>query len=109
MATAVPILGIYEKFRSIDPSLEVDGAFQYNYGIALYLVNQMVPAKAAFERVLSLEPGPARATLAHFYLAVVARSLRDRDGAKKPFARALEINGAEPMMMKSIRIESERP
>jgi hypothetical protein len=107
--TAVATLAIYEKARSIDPSLEIDGAFQYNYGLALYLVNQTVPAAAAFEKVLALEPGPARATASHFYLAEIARSMKNSDAAKKHYARALEINGAEPVMMKNIRIRSEQP
>jgi len=77
--------------------------------MALYLVNQMVPAKAVFENVLSLEPGPGRATLSHFYLAEIARAMRNPEAAKKHYARALEINGAEPVMMKNIRLRAEQP
>jgi hypothetical protein len=107
--TAAGMSAFYEKLRSVDPSLEVDGAFQYNYGLTLYLVNRMAPAKTVFENVLSLEPGPARATLSHFYLAEIARSMRNPEAAKKHYARALEINGAEPVMMKNIRIRAEQP
>jgi tetratricopeptide (TPR) repeat protein len=107
--SAADTLLLYEKARGIDPSLEVDGAFQYNYGLALYLTDKLAPARDAFERVLSLEPGPARATLSHFYLAEIARTTRNPDLARKHYARALEINGAEPVTMKNIRMRSEQP
>ncbi|MBI3854823.1 MAG: tetratricopeptide repeat protein, partial [Planctomycetes bacterium] len=99
-------LDIYEKARFIDPSLEVDAAFQYNYGLALYQHNRFLPAKEAFERVLTLEPAPGRETLSHFYLAEICRAGRMVEEAKRHYARALEINGAEPMIMKNIRIRA---
>ncbi len=100
---------IYERAHLVDPGLEVDAAFQYNYGLALYLRDRIAPAQAAFENVLRLEPAPARETLAHFYLAEIARATRRPDEMKKHYARALEINGAEPLMMKNIRMRSEQP
>ena len=102
-------LFVFEREHSIDPSLEVDGVFQYNYGLALYLRDQFLPAEAAFERVLTLEPLPGRETLSHFYLAEIARRSRRPELAKKHYARALEINGAEPAIMKNIRLRAEEP
>jgi len=102
-------LFVFERAHSIDPSLEVDGVFQYNYGLALYLRDQFLPAEAAFERVLTLEPLPGRETLSHFYLAEIARRSRRPELAKKHYARALEINGAEPAIMKNIRLRAEEP
>jgi len=105
-ARSPQVLKIYENARVLDPSLEVDAIFQYNYGLALYQVNQMAPAKDAFEKVLQLEPLPARETMSHFYLAEIARASRLPEVAQKHYARALEINGAEPLMMKTIRIRA---
>jgi hypothetical protein len=104
--TAADTLLVYEKARFIDPSLEVDGAFQYNFGLGLYLRDKYPQAKAAFETVLSLEPGPARGTASHFYLAEIARAMRNPVLAKQHYARALEIGGAEPVMMKQIRVRA---
>lgn len=102
-------LAIYEKAAAIDPALEVDETFQYNYGLALYLRDRFGPAQEAFERVLGLECRPARATLAHFYLAEIARAARRPGEAKLHYQRALEINAAEPLMMKNIRLRAEEP
>jgi tetratricopeptide (TPR) repeat protein len=99
-------LKIFLSARNLDPSLEVDSVFQYNFGLALYLNNQFAPSKEAFERVLDLEPLPARETLSHFYLAEIARAARQPEVAQKHYARALEISGAEPLMMKNIRIRA---
>jgi hypothetical protein len=103
------VLKILLGARDLDPSLEVDAVFQYNFGVALYVANQFAPAKEAFERVLSLEPLPGRETLSNFYLAEIARAARQADAAQKHYARALEINGAEPLMMKRIRIQASQP
>lgn len=100
---------IYEKALTIDGSLELDTAFQYNYGLALYLTDKFAPARDAFEKVLKLDPGPARETLTNFYLAEIARAARDHDEAKRRYGRALEINGADPVMMIRIRARSEQP
>jgi tetratricopeptide (TPR) repeat protein len=102
-------LKIYEKARSIDPSLEVDAAFQYNYGLALYLRNQYPPSQEAFEQVLRLEPLPGRETLSHFYLAEIARAARRPEEARKHYQRALEINGADPVTMMNIRNRAGQP
>ena len=56
--------------------------------------------------ITNLEPLPARETLSHFYLAEIARASRQPEQAQKHYARALEINGAEPFMMKNIRIRA---
>lgn len=100
------VLEIFLGARTLDPSLEVDAVFQYNYGLSLYLNNRFAPAKEAFEKVLELEPLPGRETMSHFYLAEIARTMRQPEVAKKHYDRALEINGAEPMMMKRIRIQA---
>ena len=102
-------LEVYEKARSIDPSLEVDGVFQYDYGLALYLRDRFEPAQRAFEQVLRLEPLPGRETLSHFYLAEIARAARRPDDAKRHYARALEINGADAETMIRIRKNAARP
>jgi hypothetical protein len=102
-------LNIYEKARSIDPTLEVDCAFQYDYGLALYKLGRGTAAERAFERTLQLEPGPQRETLAHFYLAELARMTRRSEEAKRHYARALEINGAEPAIMETIRQQARQP
>ena len=106
---AAKALEVYERARSIDPSLEMDCAFQYDYGLALYVGDLYLPAQAAFERVLQLEPLPGRETLAHFYLAEIARVARRMGDAKRHYARALQINGAEPATMKNIRMRAEQP
>jgi len=100
------VLEIFLGARNLDPSLEVDAVFQYDFGLSNYLNNRYAPAKEAFERVLELEPMPARETMSHFYLAEIARAMRLPEEAKKHYDRALEINGAEPMMMKRIRIQA---
>lgn len=102
-------LSIFDKAAAIDPSLEFDAAFQYNFGLALYLNERILPAEEAFERVLRLEPRPARETLAHFYLAEIARGTRRPDDAKRHYQRALEIGGAEPLMMKKIAERARQP
>jgi tetratricopeptide (TPR) repeat protein len=102
-------LAIYEKAGLIDPSLEVDAAYQYNYGLALYLQNRYQPAQEAFEKVLRLEPLPGRETLSHFYLAEMARAARRPEEARKHYQRALEINGADPVTMMNIRTRAGQP
>jgi tetratricopeptide (TPR) repeat protein len=102
-------LDIYEKARAIDPTLEVDCAFQYDYGVALYKLGRAAAGERAFEQVLRLEPGPQRETLAHFYLAEFARMARRPDEAKRHYARALEINGAAPSVMETIRKQAQQP
>jgi len=47
-----------------------------------------------------------RETLSHFFLAEIARASRQPEEAKKHYARALEINGAEPLQMKTIRLRA---
>src|SRR4029078_10270749 len=59
-------LGLYERARRIDGALEVDAAFQYDYGLALYLKDRGPEAAEAFEKVLQLEPSRQREALAHF-------------------------------------------
>ena len=102
-------LDVYEKARSIDPTLEVDCAFQYDYGLALDGMNQGAAAERAFEQVLRLEPPPGRETLAHFYLAEIARRTGRREEARRHYERALEIHGAEPAIMETIRKQAREP
>jgi tetratricopeptide (TPR) repeat protein len=102
-------LAIYERARSIDPTLEVDCAFQYDYGLALYGLNRASAAERAFEQVLRLEPPPGRETLAHFYLAEIARSTHRSEEARRHYARALEIHGADPAIMETIRKQAGQP
>jgi tetratricopeptide (TPR) repeat protein len=102
-------LSVYEKFRSIDAALEVDAAFQYDYGLALYLRDRPADAAAAFGKVLQLEPSPARETLSHFYLAELHRTANRRDEAAKHYQRALQIGGADAAMMLRIRERAGQP
>jgi tetratricopeptide (TPR) repeat protein len=102
-------LGIYEKARAVDGALEVDEAFQYDFGLALYLNDRAGPAAEAFQKVLALEPSPARETLAHFYLAELHRAAGRREEAGKHYARALEIGGADPAMLSKIRARAQQP
>jgi hypothetical protein len=106
---AAAALDVYEKALRIDPSLEMDCTFQYDLGLALYLRDRYVPAEAAFQQVLRLEPLPESETMANFYLAEIARATRRPGEAKRHYARALEINGAEPYRMKIIRQQAEQP
>lgn len=102
-------LAVFEKAAAIDPTLELDATFQYNFGLTLYLSDRPGPAKEAFEKVLGLEPRPARATLSHFYLAEIARGQRRAEDMQRHYRRALEINGAEPVMMKKIAERARQP
>jgi TolA-binding protein len=102
-------LGLYERARRIDGALEVDAAFQYDYGLALYLKDRFPEAAEAFEKVLQLEPSPQRETLAHFYLAEIARAAQRRDDAKRHYEAALRIRGADEGMMLRIRARAEQP
>ena len=77
--------------------------------MALYLNDRAAAAAAAFESVLALEPSPARATLAHFYLAELERAANRRDLARKHYQEALRLGGAEPAMMLRIRARAEQP
>lgn len=100
---------LYEKARSIDAALEVDAAFQYDYGLALYLRNKPAEAFQVFTKVLTLEPSPARETLAHFYLAELHRAAGRREDARKHYDLALQRNGADPSMMIKIRERASQP
>jgi tetratricopeptide (TPR) repeat protein len=102
-------LDVYEKARALDPTLEVDCTFQYDYGLALYGTNLGAAAERAFEQVLLLEPPPGRETLAHFYLAEIARKTGRSEEARRHYARALEIHGAEPAIMETIRKQAGQP
>ncbi|HZE95734.1 MAG TPA: tetratricopeptide repeat protein [Planctomycetota bacterium] len=102
-------LQLYEHARSIDAALEVDPAFQYDYALSLYLCDRPADAEKSFERVLMLEPSPARETLSHFYLAEIARGANRRDDAKRHYERALQRNGADEVMMMKIRARASQP
>lgn len=102
-------LAVYEKSRAIDPALEVDAAFQYDYGLALYLQNQYGLAEEAFLKVLGLEPPPKRKTLSYFYLGEIARATHREVQAKRLYQQALQVNGAEPMIMMDIRRRAQQP
>jgi hypothetical protein len=102
-------LEVYERARSIDPTLEVDCVFQYDWGLALFSLGRGAAAEQAFQRVLQLEPGPQRETLAHFFLGELARMTRRPEEAKRHYGRALEINGAEPSIMETIRKQAQQP
>jgi tetratricopeptide (TPR) repeat protein len=102
-------LGLYEAARRIDGTLEVDAAFQYDYGLALYLKDRYPAAIEAFEKVLQLEPSPQRETLAHFYLAEIARMAHQAGEAKRHYEAALRINGADPAMMLRIKARADQP
>ncbi len=102
-------LAFYETARRIDGALEVDAAFQYDYGLALYLKDRVPAAVEAFEKVLQLEPSPQRETLAHFYLAEIARAARRPDEAKRHYEAALRIRGADEVMMLRIKARAEQP
>jgi hypothetical protein len=102
-------LTVYDQARSIDGALQVDPSFQYDYGLALYLNDRPAAAMDVFERVLTLEPSPARATLAHFYLGELFRAANRRDEAKKHYDQALQVGGADPAMMMKIRVRAEQP
>jgi tetratricopeptide (TPR) repeat protein len=102
-------LGLYERARRIDGALEVDAAFQYDYGLALYLKDRSAEAAEAFEKVLQLEPSPVRETLAHFYLAEISRAAHRPDEAKRHYEAALRIHGADELMMLRIKARAEQP
>jgi tetratricopeptide (TPR) repeat protein len=102
-------LGLYEAARRIDSTLEVDAAFQYDYGQALYLKDRYPGAVEAFEKVLQLEPSPQRETLAHFYLAELARAAHRSEEAKRHYGEALRIHGADELMMLRIKAQAEKP
>jgi len=102
-------LALYEEARRIDSALVVDAAFQYDYGLALYLKDRYPDAAAAFGRVLELEPSPQRGTLAHFYLAEIARAAHRPDEAKRHYEEALRLNGAGPEMMIRIKARAGQP
>jgi len=61
---------------------------QYLHGHLLMDLGQGVEATAALKRCLFLDP---RAAMAHFTLALVQKSLKDREGAQKSFRNAIEL------------------
>lgn len=105
-ATALPY---YETARKIDAALEVDAAFQYDYGLALYLANRPADAATAFGKVLGLEPSPKRETLAHFYLAELDRGAGRRAEAQKHYERALKLGAVDPPTFLKIRERASQP
>ena len=66
-------------------------------------------AVEAFEKVLQLQPSPQRETLAHFYLAELARAAHRPDEAKRHYDAALRIHGADEIMMLRIKAQAEKP
>lgn len=102
-------LALYESARRIDGALEVDEAFQYDYGLALYMKDRFPESAEAFEKVLRLEPSPQRATLSHFYLAEISRAVRRPEEARRHYDESLRINGADPVMMLRIKARAETP